>query len=341
VFIITRNDTNLHIYTQQDRSWREELAQVVTDPAELLHYLELNPQDYVQDIEARRLFPMRVPRPFMALMQKQNPNDPLLKQVLPLKQEFIKHPDYVLDPLVEHETPCSGLLHKYRSRVLLMLRTGCAVNCRYCFRRHFPYQDNHLNQEHIQKALEYIAQDTQINEVILSGGDPLMATDQHICALIERLEAMPHIKRLRIHSRLPVVIPSRLTQELAQALHQSRLQAILVLHINHPQEVSVGLEQGLRAYQQAGVTLLNQAVLLQGVNDEAATQIALSEALFKAQILPYYLHLLDKVEGAAHFDLESSQAFALIDAMRIALPGFLVPRLVREQAGELSKTILA
>lgn len=331
----------MHIYHQLDPDWRAELARVVTDPTQLLTMLDLNPDEFREAIAARRLFPMRVPVPFVRLMTKGNPKDPLLLQVMPAKEEFLQHADYVQDPLAEHEPKVPGLLHKYKTRALLLLRTACAINCRYCFRRHFPYADNQLSYEQRAQALEAIAGDSALNEVILSGGDPLMAQDKHIFAIMAALEQMPHIKRLRIHTRLPVVIPSRLTQALAERCAQSSLQVVMVLHVNHAQEISPALQQGLVQYRQAGVTLLNQAVLLAGVNTELATQVQLCEALFAAGVLPYYLHVLDKVEGAMHFDSSEAEALVLIQAMRSALPGFLVPRLVREIAGETSKTVLA
>lgn len=332
---------NLHIYTQQDRTWREDLAEVVTDPTQLLELLDLDPALYQEDLEARRLFPLRVPRPFIALMQKNNPADPLLRQVMPLREEFHEAVDYTQDPLQEQDSSTPSLLHKYRTRVLLMLRTACAVNCRYCFRRHFPYQDHGFNQENKQEALTYIANNPQINEVILSGGDPLMASDAHIKTLLQDLSAYSHIKRIRIHTRLPVVIPRRITQTWVQTLANAPFQVILVLHMNHAQEMSPALQEGLKRLQQAGVTLLNQAVLLKGVNDHVQAQVDLSETLFEAGILPYYLHLLDKVSGAAHFAVSDTRAQALMQEMRGALPGFLVPRLAREEAGMPAKTVLA
>lgn len=328
----------MHILTKKSRTWQQDLANVVTDPATLLTMLDLNPALYQEDIKARRLFPMRVPRSFIELMQKGNPQDPLLKQVLPLSQEFKQHPQFMLDPLQEHQTAIQGLLHKYESRVLLMLRTGCAVNCRYCFRRHFPYAENKLNQEALNEAIAYIRARPTINEVILSGGDPLMATDEHLEKLINTLISIPHLTRLRIHSRLPVVLPKRLTDTLAQHLTSSRLKTILVLHINHPQEISEALQQNLKQYQAQGITLLNQAVLLQGINNSSSTLIELSEKLFQAGLLPYYLHLLDPVQGAAHFNVSRQEALALMQIIRAKLPGFLVPKLVQELPEQASKT---
>lgn len=330
--IIPLKQGSLHI------NWQKELAQAFSAPEQLLAYLELNPAPWQAGFAARRLFPMRVPRPFVDKMVKGDANDPLLRQVLPLSDEFIEVPGFVKDPLDEHDSALPGLLHKYRSRVLLVVRGGCAINCRYCFRRHFPYSDNSPNQAGWQEALAYIAAHPEINEVILSGGDPLMAKDEHLARLFAELAAIPHLKRLRIHSRLPVVIPARLTDELRLLLSNSRLQTVMVLHINHANELDENLSQRLLPWRQGGITLLNQSVLLAGVNDDANTLCALSERLFSAGILPYYLHQLDKVAGAAHFAVDDAKAKALMAELLAELPGFLVPKLVRELGGEANKT---
>ncbi len=319
-------------------NWQKELAQAFTTPERLLEYLDIDAAPWQAGLAARRLFPMRVPRPFADKMQRGNAQDPLLRQVLPLGEEFEEVPGFVTDPLAEHDSTLPGLLHKYRSRVLLMVRGGCAVNCRYCFRRHFPYADNSPNKEGWQQALDYIKAHPELNEVILSGGDPLMAKDEHLASLISELEQIPHLIRLRIHTRLPVVIPNRLTDELRQRLSDSRLQAIMVLHINHANEIDEHLSTLLNSWRTAGIILLNQSVLLAGINDSAATLSALSEQLFAAGILPYYLHQLDKVAGAAHFAVSDLHAKALMAELLAELPGFLVPKLVREIGGEHSKT---
>ncbi|WP_198650119.1 EF-P beta-lysylation protein EpmB [Zobellella maritima] len=330
--MIPLNGEDLHI------NWQKELAQAFTTPEQLLAYLDLDPAPWQAGLAARRLFPMRVPRPFADKMEKGNARDPLLRQVLPLAEEFRQVPGYVRDPLAEHDSALPGLLHKYRSRVLLVLRGGCAVNCRYCFRRHFPYGDNSPDRAGRQQALDYIRHDPEINEVILSGGDPLMANDRQLSVLLDELEAIPHIKRLRIHTRLPVVIPSRLTDTLRARLANSRLQAVMVLHINHAREIDEKLAALCRDWRHAGITLLNQSVLLAGVNDDADILVQLSERLFEAGVLPYYLHQLDKVEGAAHFAVDDKQAKHLMALLLARLPGFLMPRLVREIGGENSKT---
>ena len=323
-----------------EHNWQKELAMAFSDPIDLLNYLQLPVAQFADDIKARSLFPLRVPRPFAARMAKGDANDPLFKQVFTSQSEFTQQPDFVADPLNEHQNSQPGLLHKYQSRLLMLIRGGCAVNCRYCFRRHFPYADNHLNRTEWQAALDYIKADTQLNEVIYSGGDPLMAKDDFLQWLSEQIAQIPHITRLRVHTRLPVVIPSRITDELIDWLSNSRLKPVMVLHINHANEIDDAFSRAMLRLRQAGVTLLNQAVLLRGINDQAAQQVALSEALFSCGILPYYLHLLDKVDGASHFDSTEAEARVLMAELIKQLPGYLVPKLVREIADQPGKTPL-
>lgn len=330
--IIPQNELNMHC------SWQKELANVVTDPKELLRLVDLDPEKYALDNQARTLFPVRVPRVFIDKIEKNNIDDPILKQVMADRREFEVVEGYNNDPLEEHDTVAEGLLHKYRNRVLMIVKSGCAVNCRYCFRRHFPYEDNSPNKKRWQPALDYISAHPEINEVIFSGGDPLMAKDSHLAWLIEKISEIAHIKRLRIHTRLPVVIPQRITQTLCDTLANSQLQTVMVLHINHAQEIDQLLADKIKTLRAAGITLYNQSVLLQGVNDKATTLADLSEKLFEVGVQPYYLHLLDSVAGAAHFDLPEVQAKAIYQELHTLLPGFLVPRMVREIAGEASKT---
>ena len=320
--------------------WQFELKQAYTRPEDMLRALDLDPSLFTADIAARKLFSMRVPRPFVRLMHPGDSNDPLLRQVLPLYNEFDSAPGYSTDPLQEQQGPVSGLLHKYKSRVLLILKGGCAVNCRYCFRRHFPYDELTFSKRQLTATLKYIKQNPEINEVILSGGDPLMENDKRLEDLIREFELLPQLTRLRIHSRLPVVIPSRLTSELREVLSNSRLQCVLVLHANHANEVSPELAANLADWHRSGIHLLNQSVLLKGVNDNLEALSELSETLFAAMVMPYYLHQLDKVEGASHFAVSDKKAQNLWQQMTHELPGFLVPKLVREQAGELSKTAI-
>lgn len=320
--------------------WQQELANAIRDPNELGHVLGL-PESWVkQHRQARELFPLMVTRHFVSLMTHGDITDPLLRQVMPISDEYIEQDGFVTDPLIEQDSTTPGLLHKYRSRVLVILRGGCAINCRYCFRRHFPYADHHFGRQQREELRDYIMADSSINEVILSGGDPLLATDDQLIRLLEELEAIPQLKRIRIHSRLPIVLPERLTTTLAKRLKQSRLQAILVMHANHPREIAPQLRERLKIWAAAEVTLLNQSVLLRGVNDNPEILAELSEQLFAAKVLPYYLHQLDKVKGASHFAVTDAEALHLAAQLRALLPGFLVPRLVREVAGEPSKTPL-
>ncbi|MEA5102120.1 MULTISPECIES: EF-P beta-lysylation protein EpmB [Pantoea] len=321
--------------------WLQQLADVVTEPAELLQLLSLDQHaDLAAGADARKLFALRVPRAFIARMKKGDATDPLLLQVLTSRQEFIDAPGYSTDPLDEQSSVVPGLLHKYRNRALLLVKGGCAVNCRYCFRRHFPYQDNQGNKRNWQAAIDYIATHPELDEIIFSGGDPLMAKDHELAWLVDALEKIPHLKRLRIHTRLPVVIPARITEGLCQILADTRLQVLMVSHINHAQEIDDELRYGMQMLKRAGVTLLNQSVLLRDVNDDAQTLADLSNALFDVGILPYYLHVLDKVQGAAHFFVSDEEARVLVRQLLAMVSGYMVPKLAREIGGEPSKTPL-
>ncbi len=319
-------------------NWQTQLAQAVTDPAELIQLLELNTDLIAPAQQAAKLFPLRVPRGYIARMRKGDINDPLLRQVLPLGLEMQQTPGYSDDPLGEQAVnPVPGLLHKYQGRVLLTVVGACGINCRYCFRRHFPYEENNPGTQGWNQALAYIAGDASIHEVILSGGDPLVATDQHLDKLVQKLAAIPHIKTLRVHSRMPIVMPERVTDQMIDWLTGYRLRPVLVVHSSHPHELDHSVLTALLRLKQKGITLLNQSVLLRGVNDNLYTLVGLSEALFEGGVLPYYLHLHDKVRGTAHFDVDEATARALIEGMRLRLPGYLVPKLVREVAGEGAK----
>lgn len=321
-----------------EHNWQKELAGSFTDPAKLLQHLGLDEEKYAQHIKARRLFPMRVPRHFADLMEKGNPNDPLFLQVMPLSDEFLTSPGYSEDPLEEHDTAGKGILHKYDSRVLLMVRTGCAVNCRYCFRRHFPYADNAVSKHQWKEVLQYIQAHDNINEVIFSGGDPLMAKDDHLAWLANEIASINHVKRLRIHTRLPVVLPERINNAFVNWFTALPIQKVLVLHANHANEMSEALKSRLITLREKGVTLLNQSVLLKGVNDSGEAISDLSEALFEASVLPYYLHVLDKVQGASHFYVSDDEGRHIMEEAIKRLPGFLVPKLVREIGGQPGKT---
>ncbi|WP_318458298.1 EF-P beta-lysylation protein EpmB [Photobacterium leiognathi] len=323
-----------------EQNWLNDLSNAISDPFTLLKLLKIDPTPWENGLAARKLFALRVPLSFVDKMEIGNPYDPLLRQILPLAQEFEVHQGYSVDPLEEQQNEIPGLLHKYHNRVLLIVKGGCAVNCRYCFRRHFPYSDNKGNKRQWQQSLEYIAAHPEINEVILSGGDPLMAKDHELQWLIEHIAAIPHIKRLRIHSRLPVVIPNRITDALCQILTETRLQTILVTHINHANEIDDALKTAMQKLKQANVTLLNQGVLLKDVNDSVAALTDLSETLFDAGIQPYYLHVLDRVQGAAHFMVDDEIARQLMAGLITKVSGYLVPKLTREIGGRASKTPL-
>ena len=288
------------------------------------------------------VFPVRVPHEYVARMRKGDARDPLLLQVLPTADEDRAVLGFVADPVGDAAAMrAPGVIHKYRGRVLLTLTGACAVHCRYCFRRHFPYADANPAPGEWRAAWDYIAAHVDVSEVILSGGDPLSVADARLADLLERLDAIPHLRRLRIHTRLPVVLPARVTEGLIALLARSRLRPVMVLHINHAQEIDAHLRAAFARLRDAGVSLLNQSVLLSGVNDTEEALAELSEALFDAGVLPYYLHQLDRVAGAHHFAVSDVQALTLIERLRGRLPGYLVPRLARETAGHPSKDLLA
>ncbi len=328
--------------TWQAPRWQNELADIIRSPEALFRLLELDPALLPDALAASERFSLRVPRAYAARMRKGDPADPLLRQVLPLGEELVAAPGYSADPLGEAEAnPIPGLIHKYHGRVLLIVSGACAINCRYCFRREFPYEDNNPGRSRWQEALDYIASDPSITEVIYSGGDPLNASDRQLQWLTERVAAIGHVKRLRIHSRLPVVIPNRIDESCLEWMTGHRLSTSLVIHSNHARELDDDVHQAMNRLRAAGVTALNQTVLLQGVNDRAEDLAELSERLFACGVLPYYLHMLDKVAGARHFEVDESRARQLLQQLREQLPGYLVPKLVREIAGEPSKTPLA
>ena len=321
-------------------AWRRQLAATVTDPLELLSLVEV-PQ---AAFPASRLrgFPLKAPRPYIARMRRGDAEDPLLRQVLPTGLEAQAVPGYGPDPLAEEAASVDrGLLRKYAGRALLIATGACAVHCRYCFRRHFPYAAH--RQDSTFPALAAVRADKSIREVILSGGDPLLLSDAHFSRLVDAVGAIDHVRILRVHTRLPVVIPQRVTQALVAALAGAGPRVVVVLHFNHGNEVDAACARALAALSSAtsgtasGVTLLNQSVLLRGVNDNAQTLQALSERLFDVGVLPYYLHMPDAVAGTAHFDVPEARALDIHRRLRAQLPGYLVPRLVRERPGADSK----
>ena len=322
----------------QSETWRREQADAFTQVGELLDALGLD-RTRIPDLDHDpEPFGLRVPRAFVERMRHADPDDPLLRQVLPLAAERCAVAGYVEDPVADAMAErAPGLLVKYAGRALLMATGACAIHCRYCFRRHFPYQALGPSQARLERALDEIARDTSLTEVILSGGDPLMLDDERLAALIQRLERIEHLQRLRLHSRVPVVLPSRLTASLAARLTHGRFASTLVIHANHPRELDTAVASALRGWRDAGVTLLNQSVLLRGVNDRVDTLVELSERLFACGVLPYYLHGLDPVAGGAHFQVSDEEARGLLDGVRVRLPGYLVPRLVREFPGDQAK----
>ena len=319
--------------------WQQLLADAVTDPAELCSLLDLDPALVLPAIAAAKDFALRVPRSYVARMRRGDPNDPLLLQVLPLAAELVQAEGFVTDPVGDMDRRAApGLLHKYHGRALLVATGACAIHCRYCFRRHFPYGEESALQQGWRPAVERLRADDSINEVILSGGDPWSLSDRRLKQLTDELQTLPHIRRLRVHTRYPVVLPERIDSGLLDWLSGVRLQKIVVMHANHAHEIDASVRGACRQLAAAGVTLLNQSVLLKGVNDNVAALAALSEALFETQVLPYYLHVLDKVRGAAHFDLTEARAVQLHQELTARLPGYLVPKLVREVAGAAAKT---
>ena len=322
--------------TPSREDWLTQLADVVTDPDELLRLLNIDAEEkLLAGRSAKKLFAHRVPCS-LSIMEKGNPDDPLLRQLPTSQDGWSPAPGSLQLTTGEQHSVVPGLLHKY-NRALLLVKGGCAVNCRYCFRRHFPYAENQGNKRNWQTALEYVAAHPELDEMIFSGGDPLMAKDHELDWLLTQLEAIPHIKRLRIHSRLPIVIPARITEALVECFARSTLQILLVNHINHANEVDETFRQAMAKLRRVGVTLLNQSVLLRDVNDNAQTLANLSNALFDAGVMPYYLHVLDKVQGAAHFMVSDDEARQIMRELLTLVSGYLVPKLAREIGGEPSK----
>ena len=323
---------------QRSTAWQDSLRCAIFSPQELLQALDLSADLLPGALQSDKDFRLIVPREFVARMQTGNPNDPLLLQVLPLSQELEEHPGFTRDPLNEAaKNPIPGLLHKYHGRVLLTLSGSCAVNCRYCFRRHFTYEKNVRGRNGWQKMVDYIAQDATISEVIYSGGEPLLLTDDLLIELTEKIADIKHVKHLRIHTRLPIVIPVRVTSKLITFLKNSQLQTVIVLHCNHANEIDSHVSHALQKFVDTNIILLNQAVLLRGINDCLQTQINLNEKLFEVGVLPYYLHQLDPVKGAKHFLVDLKTGKQLYHAMQANLPGYLVPRFVQEIPGADSK----
>lgn len=330
------------VNARQTPVWAGLLADAIRDPDELCDVLGLPDHLRPGARAAAKLFPLLVPRGFAALMGRGDPADPLLRQVLPVGDETAAVAGFSADPLAETAgcAPVPGLLHKYHGRALLITTGACAVHCRYCFRRHFPYQERPRGARWWSAACAHLAGDATISEVLLSGGDPLTLPDVQLGALAEDLAAIPHLRRLRVHSRLPVVLPERVDDGLLAWLTGTRLRPVLVIHANHPRELSPAVAAACGRLADAGVMVLNQSVLLRGINDTVEVLAALSERLSECRVLPYYLHALDRVQGAAHFARPDREAIDLVEGLRARLPGYLVPRLVREEPGRPGKTPL-
>ncbi len=325
----------------QSLSWQEQLAQAIRQPNDLLSHVGLIANSIGYSQQAIEQFPVRVPHAFANRMQQNNPNDPLLRQVFPYIDEENNCEGYVNDPLAESSVqPVQSLLQKYNSRVLSITTGACAIHCRYCFRRHFPYQDASANGIHLKQSIEYIQSDQSIKEVILSGGDPLTLSDRRIIELCQALSEIEHVKRIRFHTRIPVVLPARLSEELINTLSNMGKTIIFVLHINHANEIDDSVSKNIKLLQQFNVLVLNQSVLLKGINDTVEILIELSERLVENQVSPYYLHLLDPVSGAAHYDVCEKQAQKLIKTMHASVSGYLVPKLVKEEINKDGKTII-
>lgn len=318
--------------------WQQAWRDAVRDPRELLALLGLDALANRVSDEAAAQFPLRVPRGFVARMRHGDPHDPLLRQVLPLDDEMQPVPGYGLDAVGDGAARSgTGVIQKYRGRALLVATGSCAINCRYCFRRHFPYSDETAARDGWREAVDLIRHDDSIEEVLLSGGDPLSLSNAKLAELTEALAGVPHLRRLRIHSRLPVVLPERIDEGLIAWLSGLPWPVTVVIHANHANEFDAAVDVALARLRAAGVHLLNQAVLLRGVNDDVDALVALSERGFAAGVLPYYLHQLDRVAGAAHFEVDDARARALHAATAARLSGYLVPRLVREVAGDTGK----
>lgn len=320
-------------------SWQAQIKDSFSDVNDLLRHLGLNEKDLPYQVDKSQKFKLKVTRHFADLMTLSNPLDPLLMQVLPLQEENSDAHDFSTDPLLEGQfSPSEGLIHKYANRVLFIAHQSCAVHCRYCFRRHFPYENQRLTPSALDKAIGYIKANQDINEIILSGGDPLSLGDEKFTNLFAHLSEIEHISTIRIHTRTPVMAPERINSALLQAIKNSSKTTVMVLHINHPQELSTELIAKLKLLTSLNVTLLNQTVLLKGINDNAVALANLSNALFSAGVLPYYLHQLDKTQGTHHFLVDDEVAQAIWLELQANLSGYLVPRLVREIPDKTSKT---
>jgi EF-P beta-lysylation protein EpmB len=321
--------------------WQQALREAIRTPAELCEALGLDPEAVTAFQPSAREFSMLVPRSFASRMRKGDPQDPLLLQVLPDPRERLDVVGFRQDPLDEEILARHGVLRKYAGRALLIATGACPVHCRYCFRRQFPYSEQLASRQGWTQALAELRQDPDVSEVILSGGDPLTMSNGAIAELLAEIETLEQVHTLRIHSRFPIIVPERIDHDLLDLLAKTRLATVLVVHCNHANEIDASVSTALLALRDGNTLLLNQSVLLRGVNDDVGQLERLSQALFENGVLPYYLHLLDPVAGTAHFDVPQARGRELIACLRQRLPGYLVPRLVREEPGQPSKTIVA
>lgn len=323
-------------------AWQQQMQLAIRSLEVLLEALALTPEDVAISAQAARDFPVLVPPAMLARMRPGDPRDPLLLQVLPRREEDLAVAGYVADPLEEAAAVLGdGVLQKYAGRLLLISTGACAVHCRYCFRRNFPYADHQAAGDEWRAAMTALRADPTVCELILSGGDPLMLADRRLASLFTQIREVAHLQRVRLHTRMPVVLPQRVDESLLATLALLPHPPVVVLHVNHARELDAAAGSALARLRAAGVMLLNQAVLLRDINDDLATQTQLWTRLFDLGVLPYYLHLLDPVAGAAHFDVPETEALSLIASLRAHLPGYLIPRLAREQPGHPAKTVLA
>lgn len=322
----------------QQSKWRTILQKTVRNPQELLAALGMENGHVRVSRRAADNFPLRVPDGFLDKVRPGDIHDPLLRQILPVAEEDETTPGYTSDPLREHTSqPVPGLLHKYHGRALLLVTGACAIHCRYCFRRHFPYAESNPSPHQWQQALDYLGNNPDITEIILSGGDPLTVNNNKLELLVKELSGIAHLRRLRIHTRIPIVLPERIDDGLIAILAGTRLQPIMVVHANHPNELDAAVARAIAKLRDGRIILMNQSVLLKGVNDSAAVLRELSEKLFSIGVIPYYLHMLDPVQGAAHFAVTKTRAREIVKHLRATLPGYLVPRPVMEITGHLNK----
>jgi len=336
------SNCNANTASSTSGDWRQSIRTAFRNLPDLCRFLNLDEQTVCDAGSAAKAFPLFVPREFAQKMKQGTPRDPLLLQVVPQKLEDDTPQGFTTDPVGDLAAEQSrGMLQKYQGRALLITTGACAVHCRYCFRRHFPYSDAPKSAQAWQPAIEKIESDRSISEVLLSGGDPLMLVDETLETLVGELGKIPHLRRLRIHTRLPLMIPSRINERLLNLLQETPLKSVLVIHANHPREIDETVADALQSLTSSGVMLLNQSVLLQEINDSAETLSELSVKLLDCGVLPYYLHQLDRVQGAAHFEVPKERGIEIITQMRQTLPGYAVPRYVEELPGDPNKRVIA